>query len=275
MAHTIAIDAEAFAILGCAYGNHRAVRACLDDAGGMPALSCGDAIGFCGRSDIACESLREAFVGAIAGNHERQAAAGSVQCGCGHSDAEDERLSCLAAAAQLDGLSAHDQAMLAALPETLVVRGIGGALLLAHGSPDRINEFLFAQTIDRDRVRRWLDDSGASVLVVSHSGLPWVVELGDGRLAVNCGSAGKPDHDGDPAVHYAQITLLPRPAAEIRRVAYDHRAAAKELLAAGIEPRFANVLTTGVWSWGVAALPEAERDRPQRGPSFALCEARA
>ncbi len=272
---TIEVDAACFAVLGCAYGNRRALRACLVDAAGAPALSCGDLVGFCGHSDLACDLLREAFVGAIAGNHEREAAAGSALCGCGFRDPADERLSCLASAAQLDGLSADDQAMLAALPEALVVRGRGGSLLLAHGSPDRINEFVFEQTLDIDRARRWLDVADAEVLVLAHSGLPWVVELGDGRLAVNCGSAGKPDHDGDPAVHYARVRLQPRPEAEIRRVDYDHEAAAAELLAAGTDPRFAEVLTTGVWAWGTGSLPPEERERPARGPSFVPLDALA
>lgn len=262
------LDADACAVLGCAYGNHRALRACLADAGGLPALSCGDMLGFCGRGDLACEMLRDAFAAVIAGNHEREAAAGSALCGCGFADPADERLSCLASAAQLDGLSAEDQAWLAGLPTTAVVRLRGGSLLLAHGSPERVNEFLYAQTLDRDRARRWLDAAGAQVLAVSHSGLPWIVELGDGRLAVNCGAAGKPDHDGDPAVHYARVSFASGAAAEIRRVAYDHAAAVAELLARGADPRFANVLASGVWAWGTGALPPAERDRPQRGPSF-------
>jgi diadenosine tetraphosphatase ApaH/serine/threonine PP2A family protein phosphatase len=271
--HEMAIAADRFAILGCAYGNRRALRACLADAGDLPALSCGDLVGFCGRSDLICDLLREAFVAAIAGNHEREAAAGSALCGCGHRDAEDERLSCLAAAAQLDGLSPDDQERLAQLPERMIVRATGGSLLLAHGSPDRINEFLHETTLDRDRVRRWLDAAGAEVLAVSHSGLPWVVELGDGRLAVNCGSAGRPDHDGDPAVHYARIALSPRPEAEIRRVVYDHAAAAAELERNGIDPRFTVVLRTGVWTSGIGSLPPEERDRPARGPSFLPMEA--
>lgn len=275
MRDVIEVDAEMFAVLGCAYGNRRALRACLADAVGMPAVSCGDLLGFCGRSDLVCDLLRESFVAGIAGNHEREAAAGSDLCGCGFSDPVEERLSCLASAAQLDGLGADDQAMLAALPETLVVRGRGGSLLLAHGSPDRLNEFIFAQTLDRDRARRWLDAAGAEVLALAHSGLPWVVELGDGRLVVNCGSAGRPDHDGDPAVHYACVRLLPRPEVEIRRVTYDHAAAAAELLAGGGDPRFANALTTGVWTWGAGALPPEERDRPARGPSFVTVDAQA
>ena len=34
---------------------------------------------------------------------------------------------------------------------------------------------------------------------------PGLVLARGGRFAVNCGVVGKPDHDGDPAVHYALV----------------------------------------------------------------------
>ena len=49
---------------------------------------------------------------------------------------------------------------------------------------------------------------------------------------------------------------------------YDHQAAADELLARGTDPRFAEVLVSGLWAWGTATLPAEERGRPARGPSF-------
>ncbi len=261
----ISIAAQAFAVLGGAYGNRRALRACLADAAGLPALSCGDLVGFCGRSDLTCDLLREAFAGAIAGNHEREAAAGSPLCGCGHDDSADGPLSCVASAAQLDGLDPDDQALLGGLPATLVVHGMGGSLLLAHGSPECQSECLVEHGLDHDRARRWLDAAGAEVLVVATSGLPWVVSLGDGRLAVNCGSAGTSDQTGDAAVHYVRIDLLPRPVAEIRRVNYDHWAAADELLARGTDPRIVEGLLNGRRAQSTAA-----GERPDV-PSMACC----
>lgn len=268
------VPANRLAVLGCSYGNRRAVLACIDDARHHDVevlASCGDMIGFCGGSGAACDLVREQFAVAIAGNHEREAAAGSLLCGCGHSDPEDERLSCAAAAAQLDGLDTGHQEWMAGLPEVLVVRTPASAVLLAHGSPDRLNEFLYEQTLDPARARAWLDRADARLLVVSHSGLPWIMDLGHGRLAVNCGAAGKPDHDGDQAVHYALIDTASG-SAEIRRVVYDHVATAADLRRNGYDPRFIAVLETGRWSWGVGSLPAAERDRPARGPSFLPAE---
>ena len=65
--------------------------------------------------------------------------------------------------------------------------------------------------------------------MVTHSGLPWVKPLPGGRFAANCGVVGKPDDDGDPAVHFAVVERsddqAPAPfAVRIERVTYAHAA---------------------------------------------------
>ena len=78
------------------------------------------------------------------------------------------------------------------------------------------------------------------------------------------GVVGKPDHDADPAVHYASIDL-PKdsdPVIEIRRVPYDHEQWAQEMEAAGIAPIFVErPIRTGVWTSGVASFPFSELSR--------------
>jgi hypothetical protein len=83
------------------------------------------------------------------------------------------------------------------------------------------------------------------------------------RLALNCGTVGKPDNDGDPAVHYA---LLQTPArqpwsATLRRVTYDYRAWAARLDRERVDPVFTEPLRTGWWTSGVNSLPAWERSR--------------
>ena len=92
-----------------------------------------------------------------------------------------------------------------------------------------------------------------------------------GPFAVNCGVVGKPDHDGDTAVHYALIDL-PRggdATVEIRRVAYDQEAWARTMETAGIAPIFIEPVRTGIWTTGVASLPPSERFRWLRASATA------
>ncbi len=253
MADRIRIDARRVAVMGCIYGNVPALAACLDDAraAGCDAVLCaGDVLGFCGHAREVLALVERSCAVVIAGNHEREAVAGTGLCGCGLTDPDDEARSCRASAPQADGLEADDLLAIACWPEQAVVETAAGALLLCHGSPDRINEFLNAD--DSERMRGWLDAAEAQVLACSHTGIPWIRDLGDGRLAVNVGAVGKPDHDGDAAVHYA-VTDPAIPAATIRRVVYDHVSWAARLIGEGVDPAIAGQLVTGRWSYGTAA----------------------
>jgi hypothetical protein len=80
---------------------------------------------------------------------------------------------------------------------------------------------------------------------------------------------GKPDHDGDAAVHYALIDLpkYREPELEIRRVTYDHEGWAQTMETAGIAPIFVEPVRTGIWTTGVASLPSSERFRWLRAAS--------
>ncbi len=254
------------AVMGGAYGNLAALDACLTDTSrtgaGLKAFI-GDAIGCCGHSDQIVDMIRSGFDLFVAGNHEQQAVAGSKSCGCGYSSADDEKISCEAFELATEGLGDGSREWLSTWPNERIVELEGGSVLLCHGSPGYTSEFLYEAELDDLRLEAWLDRFGVRGFVCTHSGLPFVRRLADGRFAVNCGVVGKPDHDGDPAVHYALIDLPAdgEPDLEIRRVSYDHEAWAHAMENAGIAPVFVEPVRTGLWTSGVASLPPAERFR--------------
>jgi diadenosine tetraphosphatase ApaH/serine/threonine PP2A family protein phosphatase len=255
------------AVMGGAYGNLAALEACLADAARAGAdlkAFIGDAIGCCGHSDQVVDMIRGGFELLVAGNHEQQAVAGSQSCGCGYSSAEDEQVSCQAFELATSRLGERSRAWLATWPDEKIVELEGGSVLLCHGSPGHTSEFLYEAELDDLRLEAWLDRFGVRGFVCTHSGLPWVRRLAGGRFAVNCGVVGKPDHDGDAAVHYAVIDCpagAAEPGLEIRRVPYDHERWARTMEAAGIPDVFVEPVRTGVWTTGVASLPAAERFR--------------
>ena len=253
------------AVMGGAYGNLAALEKCLADAGAMGAdlkAFTGDSIGCCGHSNQVVAMIRERFDLFVAGNHEQQAVAGSKSCGCGYSSAEDEKISCEAFELATAGLSEESRSFLATWPDEQIIDLEGGRVLLCHGSPGYTSEFLYEAELDDLRLEAWLDRFNVRGFVCTHSGLPFVRRLADGRFAVNCGVTGKPDHDGDPAVHYAFLDLPANgDAIEIRRISYDHEGWARTMEAAGISPVFVEPVRTGVWTTGVASLPASERFR--------------
>jgi putative phosphoesterase len=118
---------------------------------------------------------------------------------------------------------------------------IGGQRVrLVHGSPRKVNEYLFEEK-PASLYERLAAQAEADVLVFGHTHRPWVREHG-GVLFVNCGSVGKPK-DGDPRAAFGLLQLVGgQVEVSIERVAYDAQAVAREVEAAGLPGEFAEKL---------------------------------
>ncbi len=116
------------------------------------------------------------------------------------------------------------------------------AVHLVHGSPRKVDEYLFEDKPARLYERLAAAESD-DVLVFGHTHKPWVADFGGVRF-VNCGSVGKPK-DGDPRGAFAVLEDAgDRVAVTIERVAYDAAAVAGEIRAAGLPGEFADKLLT-------------------------------
>ena len=90
---------------------------------------------------------------------------------------------------------------------------------LVHGSPRKVNEYLFEDK-PASLYERLAAAESDPVLVFGHTHKPWVHEYG-GVLFVNCGSVGKPK-DGDPRGAFAVLRAADEGVeVTIERVAYD------------------------------------------------------
>jgi predicted phosphodiesterase len=121
----------------------------------------------------------------------------------------------------------------------------GKRFRLVHGSPRRMNEYLFEDRDPRSlaRIARGAD---ADVLVFGHTHRPWVRTI-ENVLFVNDGSVGKPK-DGDPRAAWALLTVEATDPVrvEMRRVPYDVTSMAAAIRAAeGLSDHFATDVETG------------------------------
>jgi predicted phosphodiesterase len=112
---------------------------------------------------------------------------------------------------------------------------------LVHGSPRKVNEYLFEDKPARlyERLARAEE---ARVLVFGHTHKPWIHSYGGVRF-VNCGSVGKPK-DGDPRAAFAVLELDAAGELQvaIERVPYDAEAVAREVSASGLPGEYAEKL---------------------------------
>ena len=111
---------------------------------------------------------------------------------------------------------------------------------LVHGSPRKVNEYLFEDKPAR-LYERLAAAEDADALVFGHTHKPWVHDYGGVRF-INCGSVGKPK-DGDPRGAFAILTATPDAiAAQIERVAYDAETVAAQVREAGLPGEYADKL---------------------------------
>jgi len=254
------------AAFGGVYANPHALRAALADARarGCEQLFClGDLGGFGAECDAVWPLLVDAGVECIAGNYDVAIGRGDEDCGCGYADARDNHF----AQVMYDFTRAHTSAAFAAWmrglpPQRRLTLG-GCDLHLVHGSPLAVNDFVW-ESLDDDAVRARIAGSGArrpDVLLCTHTGIPWQRTV-DGTLVVNVGAVGRPANDGRVETWYAVLDLEPGDArAALVPVAYDWRAQAASMRAAGLPEPFVETVETGWWTTCLEIVPPPERAR--------------
>ncbi len=251
-------------MFGGVYANPYALRALLDDARerACDELYClGDLGGFGAECDAVWPLLVEHGVRCIAGNYDVAIGRGDDDCGCGYADARDNAFAQL----MYDYTRTHTQegfaAWMAGLPGELRVRLGGVDVHMVHGSPLAINDFLWESLDDAELALR-VGASGAQLLLCTHTGLAWT-RVVDGTRIVNVGAVGRPANDGRTEVRYAVIDLQDGAVrdVEIVALAYDWRAQAASMRAAGLPEPFVETIETGWWTTCLQVVPPRERAR--------------
>jgi diadenosine tetraphosphatase ApaH/serine/threonine PP2A family protein phosphatase len=252
------------AVFGGVYSNSAALRETLADARrrGAEAVFClGDLGGFGPHPDRVYPLLREAGVHVMQGNYDASLADGRDDCACGYTDPRDNHFARISYTYTFRNTSAENRAWLRTLPRAFRVQLGDRRLLMCHGSPRRINEFLWESTTPDGLLRTTLGAHAADALLCTHTGIKWHRALGDGRHAVNVGVIGRPENDGSTNVWYALLTADPGLTVEFVPVHYDHETVAREIVREGLPPEFAETIRSGWWTTCLENLPARERGR--------------
>jgi predicted phosphodiesterase len=196
----------------------------------------GDLVGYGPHPNEVCALIAERGIPTIYGNYDYAIARDLEDCGCAYVTRHDRELGQRSVEWTLAHTDQASKDYLRELPFDLRFDVGERSVHLVHGSPRKVNEYLFEEKPTRLYDRLAAAESGAA-LVFGHTHRPWVREHG-GVLFVNCGSVGKPK-DGDPRAAFA--VLEPDGASlrvSIERVAYDAQAVAREVAAAGLPAEY-------------------------------------
>ncbi|TAM82553.1 MAG: metallophosphoesterase [Acidobacteria bacterium] len=253
------------ALFGGIYNNHLALAAAIEDARRRNAddfYCLGDLGAFGPYPDRVYPILREHSVQCIQGNYDNSLAGGLADCQCGYTDPRDNHFARVSYNYTFKNTSADNKAWLRTLPETLSLEVDGRRVLLCHGSPRRMNEFLWESTSPDSFLEHLLDQSNADVICVTHTGIKWHRELPAKRHFINVGVLGRPENDGATNVWY---TLLAINDGEVKvefvPVDYDFEKLAGEMRTENLPAEFIETILSGWWTTCLEVLPHKERAR--------------
>lgn len=230
------------------------------DARKPDAVYClGDLVGYNIWPNEVINEIRKRGIPTIAGNYDFGIGRSSDDCGCAYKTDHEKELGKISISFTNSIVKNEERNYLRTLPAHLKVEfqlnNDKLNLLLVHGSPRRINEYLFE---DREEKSLWriLEQADADIMCFGHTHRPYHRILPSKpqegqhyRHAINIGSVGKPK-DGNPKGCYVMITLAENssvlsPVAiqvEFIRFDYDIDKAAKAIVNSSLPDEYAEML---------------------------------
>jgi predicted phosphodiesterase len=257
---------ERVAVFGGVYSNHLALAALLDDAprrGATRIFCLGDLGAFGPHPNKVFPLLRAAQVPVVQGNYDNSVGNNLADCQCGYTDAKDNYFARLSYDYTFANTAAENKNWMRDLPAQIRLDLNGVRVLLCHGSPRKMNEFLWETTTSLAFLERLCQEHDADVIVGTHTGLHWHRALPSGKHFVNCGAIGRPANDGRTNVWYAilRVDRFEKVEVEFIPLTYDQDRLADEMRSEKLPEEFVQTIRTGWWTTCLEVLPMKERSR--------------
>lgn len=247
------------------HSNLPALEAFFDDLEKreVDAIYClGDLVGYNVWPNEVIEEIKQRRIPTIAGNYDFGIGRNSDECGCAYKSQEEKANGAVSISLTNELVTERNRQYLRDLPAHIRIEFQLNDeklnLLLVHGSPRKINEYLFEDRAEKSLLRI-LEDADADIMCFGHTHKPYHRILNSGndknphyRHAINLGSIGKPK-DGDPRGGYVILELNERTSSKDRdsikpqfiRFEYDVEKAAKAVENSRLPDAYAENLRAG------------------------------
>lgn len=244
------------------HANLPALDACLQSIEEQKpdAIYClGDLVGYNIWPNEVVNEIRKRGIPTIAGNYDQGIGLMSDECGCAYKTDGEKDMGKISISYTNSLVKPDERAYLRTLPAHIRVEYQLNHdklnLLLVHGSPRKINEYLFEDR-DEKSMLRIMQDADADIMCFGHTHKPYhrIMQQGENhfRHAINIGSVGKPK-DGNPDGCYVLLTINADTSitnkdtvqVEFIRFAYDVEKAAKAVEDSPLPNEYAEMLRRG------------------------------
>ncbi len=247
------------------HANLPALEACLADIDKHQpdAIYClGDLVGYNTWPNEVIDIIRKRGIPTIAGNYDFGVGRTSDDCGCAYKTDEEREMGKISISYTSSVVQDEQRAYLRTLPAHIKLEFQLNDdklnLLLVHGSPRKINEYLFEDR-DEKSLLRIMEQADADIMCFGHTHKPYHRILASEetvsphfRHAINIGSVGKPK-DGNPDGCYVLLTINEQSKTSVKdsidvafvRFAYDVEKAASAVEASPLPNHYAEMLRKG------------------------------
>lgn len=223
----------------------------------------GDLVGYNIWPNEVINEIRKRGIPTIAGNYDFGIGRTSDDCGCAYKTDDEKANGAVSISFTNSLVNEEERQYLRTLPAHIKLEfqlnNDKLNLLLVHGSPRKINEYLFEDR-DEKSMLRIMEQADADIMCFGHTHKPYHRIMNNGaegqdhfRHAINIGSVGKPK-DGDPRGGYVLLTINENSSikdknsitTEFIRFAYDVEKAAKAVEDSPLPNAYAESLRKGV-----------------------------
>ncbi len=252
------------ACLGGLYSNYLALQAALTSCHQrrVDAIYClGDMGAFGPHPDRVFPLLHDHNVQCVQGNYDHSIGNALNDCQCGYTDPRDNYFAQISYDYTLANTSVANRRILRELPSEIRFTLGSYRVLLCHGSPRKMNEFLWESTTSTHFLQELTRQHQADVIVATHTGIKWHRELADGKHFVNSGVLGRPENDGRKNVWYTLLEIQDDGQLDVFfiPIEYEYQQLAWEMGEEKLPEEFVQTVLTGWWTTCLEILPAKER----------------
>ncbi len=223
----------------------------------------GDLVGYNVWPNEVINVIRKRGIPTIAGNYDQGIGQHSKECGCAYRSEAEKEMGKISIAYTNSIIQSDERMYLASLPAHIKIEFRSQHntfnLVLVHGSPRKINEYLFEDREEKSLIRI-MEQAAADILCFGHTHKPYHrilktqrEQILHYRHAINIGSVGKPK-DNNPKGCYVLLHIdLNRPLVkedaikvDFIRFDYNIEKAAKAIEQSPLPNQFATMLRQGI-----------------------------